>query len=51
MGTSFVDWIIQITNLSMSAGFGKFRNKWYKPVTGIPTGGNIDRKVIIHKRG
>ena len=25
----------------MSAGFGKFRNRWYRPVTGIPTGGNI----------
>ena len=28
-------------NLSMSAGFGKFEEKWYKPITGIPTGGNI----------
>lgn len=25
----------------MSAGFGKYKNKWYKPTTGIPTGGNI----------
>ena len=25
----------------MSAGYGKFKNKWYKPVIGIPTGGNI----------
>ena len=27
--------------LSMSAGFGKFEEKWYKPITGIPTGGNL----------
>ena len=25
----------------MSAGFGKFEGKWYKPITGIPTGGNL----------
>ena len=25
----------------MSAGFGKFKGKWYRPATGIPTGGNI----------
>ena len=37
----FVDWILQLINLSMSTGFGKFGNKWYKPATGIPTGGNI----------
>ena len=39
--TEFIDWIIKMIRLSMSAGFGKFEEKWYKPITGIPTGGNI----------
>ena len=29
----------------MSAGFGKFENRWYRPVTGIPTGGHISVPV------
>ena len=37
----FVDWILKLIDLSMSAGFGKFGKKWYRPATGIPTGGNI----------
>ena len=37
----FIDWIIDMISLSMSAGFAKFENKWYKPKTGIPTGGNL----------
>ena len=37
----FTEWLLSLINLSMSAGFGKFKGKWYKPATGIPTGGNI----------
>ena len=37
----FIDWILKLIDLSMTAGFGKFRKKWYRPATGIPTGGNI----------
>ena len=37
----FTEWLLSLINLSMSAGFGKYKGKWYKPATGIPTGGNI----------
>ena len=37
----FRNWILKLIKLSMSAGFGKFKDKWYRPATGIPTGGNI----------
>ena len=38
---NFVNWLLQLIDLSVKAGFGKFQNKWYIPKTGIPTGGNI----------
>ena len=38
---NFIKWLLDLIDLSMSAGFGKFQDKWYRPKTGIPTGGNI----------
>ena len=38
---NFINWLLELIELSMSGGFGKFENKWYRPKTGIPTGGNI----------
>ena len=38
---NFIKWLLDIIDLSLSAGFGKFQDKWYRPKTGIPTGGNI----------
>ena len=38
---NFVNWLLQLIDLSVKAGFGKFQDKWYTPKTGIPTGGNI----------
>ena len=38
---SFINWLLQLIELSMSAGYGKFENKWYRPKTGITTGGNM----------
>ena len=39
--SEFTEWLLDLIKLSMSAGFGKFKGKWYRPATGIPTGGNI----------
>ena len=41
----FVHWLLSLIDLSMEAGFGKFDNKWYRPKTGIPTGGNISVQI------
>ena len=37
----FVEWLIQLINISLSSGVGVFQETWYQLISGISTGGSL----------
>ena len=38
---AFIDWLIDLVNLSLESSVGTFQDCWYKQKGGIPTGGSL----------
>ena len=38
---SFVNWLIDLVQLSLDCSFARYGNNWYKSIIGIPTGGSL----------
>ena len=38
-------WILQVVEMSLGSAVGTFKGKWYKQVSGVPTGGSISVQI------